>query len=104
MLRHFVHYGIHFLVPIVIALLFYKDNKVKVILILLAGILLDIDHVFAHPIFDSDRCSIGFHPLHAYVLIPVYFGLVFWKKTRLLGLALVIHIIADVTDCLFIGF
>lgn len=72
-------------------------------LILLAGILLDIDHIFADPIFNPNRCSIGFHPLHAYFLVPFYFGLVFWKKTQLLGLALTIHIIADITDCLFIG-
>ena len=73
-------------------------------LILLAGIFLDIDHIFANPIFDPNRCSVGFHPLHSYALIPVYFGLAIWQKTRLFGLALMIHIIADVTDCLFIGF
>ena len=104
MLRHFLHYGIHFLVPIGIALLFFKDKKLRVGLILLAGILLDIDHLFANPIFDANRCSIGFHPLHSYILIPIYFGMALWKKTRLFGLALVIHIIADATDCLFIGF
>lgn len=104
MLRHFLHYGIHFLVPVAIALLFFKENRLKVTLILLAGLLLDVDHVFADPIFDPNRCSIGFHPLHAYALIPFYFGLALWKKTRLLGLALVIHIIADTTDCLFTGF
>lgn len=102
MLRHFLHYGIHFLVPITVAFLFYKDHRFKVMLILLAGIFLDIDHVFANPIFDPNRCSIGFHPLHAYALIPVYVGLAIWKKTRLVGLALVIHILADITDCLFI--
>ena len=102
MLRHFLHYGIHFLVPIIVAFFFYKDHRFKVMLILLAGIFLDIDHVFANPIFDPNRCSIGFHPLHAYALLPVYFGLAIWKKTRLLGLALVIHILADITDCLFI--
>lgn len=104
MLRHVLHYGIHFLVPILIALLFYRDRKVRVALILLAGILLDIDHVFADPIFDPNRCSIGFHPLHSYFLVPIYVGLTLWKKTRLLGLALIIHIIADSTDCLFIWF
>ena len=104
MLRHVLHYGIHFLVPILIALLFYRDRKVRVALILLAGILLDIDHVFADPIFDPNRCSICFHPLHSYFLVPIYVGLTLWKKTRLLGLALIIHIIADSTDCLFIWF
>ncbi len=104
MLRHFLHYGIHFLVPILIAFFFFKDTKIKVAIILLMGILIDIDHLWANPIFDANRCSIGFHPLHSYYIIPVYFGLALWKKTRLLGLALVIHIIADTTDCLFIGF
>lgn len=104
MLRHFIHYGIHFLVPILIALFFFKDNKTKVALILLAGILLDVDHIFANPIFDPNRCSIGFHPLHSYLLIPVYLALTFWNKTRIWGLAFVIHIVADTTDCLFMGF
>ncbi len=104
MLRHFLHYGIHFLIPILLALIFFKENRIQVMLILLAGIVLDIDHVFANPIFDPNRCSIGFHPLHSYLLIPVYFGLTLWKKTRIIGLALVIHILADTVDCLFIGF
>ncbi len=104
MLRHFLHYGIHFLIPILLALIFFKENRIQVMLILLAGIVLDIDHVVANPIFDPNRCSIGFHPLHSYLLIPVYFGLTLWKKTRIIGLALVIHILADTVDCLFIGF
>jgi len=102
MLRHLVHYGIHFLVPIIIGLLFFKKNKGKVILLLWAGILLDMDHLLADPIFDANRCSISFHPLHTYWAIVVYFALLFWKKTRLLGWAFVLHIIADVTDCLFL--
>lgn len=104
MLRHFVHYGIHFLVPLLIAFLFFKDQRFKVALILIGGIIIDVDHVFADPIFDSNRCSIGFHPLHSYFLIPLYFGMLFWKKTRFIGLALTLHIIADVCDCLFIRF
>jgi len=104
MLRHVLHYGIHFLVPLAIAILFFKENRLKVALILLAGIFLDIDHIVADPIFDPNRCSIGFHPFHSYFPIPVYFGLALWKKTRLMGWAFLIHIIADTTDCLFIGF
>ena len=80
MFRHIVHYGIHFLVPMLIAFYLFKDKKLKVLLILLAGILLDLDHLFANPIFDSNRCSIGFHPLHEYILFPLYLVLAFWKK------------------------
>lgn len=76
----------------------------RVILILLAGILIDVDHLMAIPIFDSERCSINFHPLHSYWAIALYFGLFFVKKTRIIGLALLIHILADWADCWLITF
>ncbi|MFK7813417.1 MAG: DUF6122 family protein [Maribacter sp.] len=103
MLRFFLHYGIHFVVPIAIGLLFFKKNRARVILILLSAIIIDIDHVFANPIFDPNRCSINFHPLHSYWAIGLYFGFLFFKKTRIFGIALLIHILADLTDCYLIG-
>lgn len=102
MLRFCLHYGIHFIVPIGIGFLFYKKYRIKAIVILLAAFIIDIDHLLASPIFDPNRCSIGFHPLHSYYAIAIYLGLLFFKKTRIIGLALLIHIIADVVDCLFI--
>ncbi|GGG48794.1 hypothetical protein GCM10011414_18210 [Croceivirga lutea] len=102
MLRFLVHYGIHFLVPFAVALLFYRKQWFKVALILLAGILIDVDHVFANPIFDPNRCSIGFHPLHSYVAIAGYVLLFLLEKTRIVGLALLIHILADSADCLLL--
>lgn len=102
MLRFCIHYGIHFIVPIAIGFLFFKQNKTKVILILLAGIVIDIDHLLANPIFDPNRCSIDFHPLHSYWAIAIYFLFLFFKKIRIFGIALLIHIIADVVDCFFI--
>ena len=104
MLRFVLHYGIHFIVPVIIGLCFFKDNKYKVILILLSGILIDIDHFLASPIFDPNRCSIGFHPLHSIWAILIYAILPFFQKTRLVGLALLIHILADTVDCIWIGF
>ena len=103
MLRFLLHYGIHFLVPIGIAYFFYKEHKIKIAIILLAGIVIDIDHVFASPIFDPMRCSINFHPLHSYWAILFYVVMLFAKKTRIWGIAFLIHIIADMVDCLFIG-
>lgn len=100
MLRHLIHYGIHFLAPILIAFWFFKKDWKKVALILLAGILIDLDHLLATPLFDTDRCSIGFHPLHSYWAILGYAILPFFKSTRLIGLALIIHIFADLMDCL----
>ncbi|WP_097045859.1 DUF6122 family protein [Flagellimonas pacifica] len=102
MLRFIIHYGIHFLVPILIGFIFFKDNRIKVTLVLLAGMLIDIDHLLAEPIFDPNRCSINFHPLHSYWAILLYCTLPFFKKTRIIGLALIIHIIADLSDCLLI--
>lgn len=102
MIRFILHYGIHFLVPIAIGLLFFKENRLKVIVILLAGIVIDVDHLWADPIFDSDRCSIGFHALHSYWAIGGYAALLVFKTTRIFGLALLIHILADTVDCTLI--
>ncbi|APQ18452.1 DUF6122 family protein [Maribacter hydrothermalis] len=102
MIRFIAHYGIHFIVPILIAFYFYKDNKFWVAIILLLGILIDVDHILANPMFDPDRCSINFHPLHSYWAIGAYTILFTFKKTRIIGLALLIHILADTVDCLFI--
>ncbi len=103
MLRFFIHYGIHFLVPIFIGVLFYpKEKRLQVISILLAGIVIDIDHLIASPIFDPNRCSIDFHPLHQYWAIAIYIALLFFKKTRIFGIALLIHILADAIDCYLI--
>ena len=103
MLRLFIHYGIHFLVPVVIGLFFFlKEKKSWVIVILLGGIILDIDHLLASPVFDPERCSIGFHPLHSYWAMAIYITLLLPKKTRLFGLAFLIHILADLVDCYLI--
>jgi hypothetical protein len=99
MLRIFLHYGIHFIVPIFIALYFFKGQSFKIAIILLLGILIDIDHLLVTPIFDPNRCSINFHPLHSYWAIFIYTMFLIFKKTRILGIALMIHILADAVDC-----
>ncbi|AUC80879.1 DUF6122 family protein [Lacinutrix sp. Bg11-31] len=99
MMQPFLHYGIHFLLPLAIALYFFKSQWKKAYLIMILGILIDLDHLLANPIFEANRCSINFHPLHSYYLIPFYLLLVFPKKTRWIGLGLCIHILADAVDC-----
>lgn len=99
MLQTYIHYGIHVLLPLGLALLFFKTQWKRAYIIMLCGLLIDVDHVLANPIFDPNRCSINFHPLHSYLAIGMYIGLSFLKKTRLIGLGLVIHIIADQVDC-----
>jgi len=99
MLRFLLHYGIHIIVPIAVGLIFFKNKRIWIVLILLSGILIDIDHLIANPIFDSSRCSINFHPLHSYWAIAAYLVLFVYNKTRIIGLALLIHILADLLDC-----
>jgi hypothetical protein len=63
--------------------------------------LIDIDHLLANPIFDTSRCSINFHPLHSYYAIVIYIFMLIPNKTRILAIGLLIHILADSVDCLF---
>ena len=66
---------------------------------MLAGMLIDLDHLLADPVYDPNRCSVGFHPLHAYPLAIAYGLLAIFPKTRLIGLGLVVHIMLDLIDC-----
>ncbi|PKP26125.1 MAG: hypothetical protein CVU03_04625 [Bacteroidetes bacterium HGW-Bacteroidetes-2] len=100
-MQFIVHYGMHFMVPFAIAFLFFKTNNSKVYAIFLLAMLIDIDHLFATPIFEAGRCSIGFHPLHSYIAISGYGILLFFKKSRIIGLALLWHILTDAVDCLW---
>ncbi|WP_111306861.1 DUF6122 family protein [Confluentibacter sediminis] len=101
MLQTFAHYGCHLFLPLFVALIWYKSQWKRAFLIMLAGILIDLDHLLASPIFDPNRCSVGFHPLHSYFAITFYLFLLIPKKSRLVALGLVIHIIADLVDCAF---
>ena len=66
---------------------------------MMATMLVDIDHLLAIPIYDPQRCSIGFHPLHTLPAILAYIALIIPTKTRLIGLGLIIHMILDSMDC-----
>lgn len=96
-----IHILLHFLVPALLARLAKEGQRVKTWLILSAGILIDVDHLLADPIYDPNRCSIGFHPLHTVPAILIYLGLCFFPKTRLAGIGLMLHIVLDYIDCLF---
>ncbi|UPS91605.1 MULTISPECIES: DUF6122 family protein [unclassified Bizionia] len=99
MLQNLVHYNLHFLLPLLVAFVFYRTYWLKAYLIMVATMIIDLDHLLATPIFDPNRCSINFHPLHTYWAIGLYVLLLIPKKTRLVGIGLVIHIIADSADC-----
>ncbi len=98
----FLHYFLHLGLPLLIAWVFFRKNWKQAYLILLATMLVDLDHLLAEPIFQVDRCSIGFHPLHSPYLFPVY--LLLWAlpypTLRLIGLGLTLHMLTDFIDCL----
>ena len=66
---------------------------------MISTLLIDLDHLLADPIYDPDRCSIGFHPLHQTEFIFMYLILCFYTKTRLIGIGLIIHMALDAIDC-----
>ncbi len=104
MLQFLVHYSMHFLATGLIAYWYDPKNLKKYWLILIATMLVDLDHLFANPIFLTDRCSIGFHPLHSYYAIAVYFlGAIFirHKILRLVFIGLLFHMFTDYMDCLW---
>lgn len=96
-----VHLLLHFLVPGVVAVVWYRRRWIRAWLLLLAGWLIDLDHLLADPVYAPGRCSIGFHPLHTAPAIVVYGALVVPRRTRLFGIGLLIHIGLDAIDCMF---
>ena len=100
-MQAFIHYFLHFGIPFFIAYFFFKKDWKRVYLILLATMLVDLDHLLANPVFQADRCSINFHPLHNYYAIIVYFGLLFIRKPfNIIGIGLLFHMLTDFIDCL----
>ncbi|WP_299178492.1 DUF6122 family protein [uncultured Chryseobacterium sp.] len=94
-----VHYFMHFIFPIFIALIFYRENWKKASFILLATMLVDLDHLLADPVFDPSRSSVGFHFLHSYYAIAVYFLMLFFKgNIRIIGIGLLFHMLTDFQD------
>ena len=93
------HLALHFLAPLLIAFLFFRENWKLSYLVMMATMLVDLDHLLATPIYDASRCSIGFHPLHHYWFIALYLTMSFYPKTRLIGVGLIIHMALDALDC-----
>ncbi len=101
-MQTFIHYFLHLLFPALLAWLIFRDDWKKAYLIFLLTMLVDLDHLLASPIFQADRCSIGFHPLHSYYAIAAYAILLFFRKPyNMIGIGLLFHMLTDLVDCLF---
>ena len=94
-----MHIALHFIVPAIVVGLFFRRQWWVCYLIMIGTMLVDLDHLLANPIYDPTRCSIGFHPLHTFWAIAIYLALCFPKKTRYVGIGLMIHMILDSVDC-----
>lgn len=94
-----LHLVLHGLVPGAVAWLCFRKRWRRAWLIMLATMAVDFDHLLAKPIYDPDRCSIGFHPLHRPPAILAYGAMTLWAPTRLLGSGLLIHMALDASDC-----
>jgi hypothetical protein len=87
-------------VPVLIAVMFFRPAWKASFLIMIAAMVVDLDHLWASPVYDAMRCSIGFHPLHGLLPILFYGVLCFVPKLRVLGIGLVIHMSLDSLDCM----
>jgi hypothetical protein len=93
------HIVLHFLAPALLVGIFFRKNWKYAYFVMIATMLVDIDHLAANPIYSPDRCSIGFHPLHQLWLIVFYLVLCFIPKTRFVGVGLSLHMALDAIDC-----
>lgn len=103
MLRFSVHMALHVLAPAAAARIGFPEGWKRAWLIMVSTMAVDLDHLLATPVFDPNRCSIGFHPLHTWPAAVLYMLLTALPKTRLVGLGLMIHIVLDGLDCLWMG-
>ena len=107
--RFVVHYGLHFLAPLLLSAFFGKKLMFKAYLFMVSTMLIDLDHLLSCPIFDPSRLSVGFHPLHTIPAIVVYVVLCLLPYERLhwpwwlraVGIGLVFHILTDLQDFYF---
>lgn len=112
-----IHLVLHVAVPVGVALVFHRTRWRSAAFLMLATMVVDVDHLLATPIYDPARCSIGFHPLHGAAAIAVYaalFGVPLMTRARradgrwsnaerivhLVGLGLLLHMALDALDCL----
>lgn len=104
MLQTLSHYSLHFVAIGAIAYWYDKENWKRNWLILLSTMLVDLDHLFANPMFHPGRCSIGFHILHSEYVVPFYFlGAVVIKRSllKLILIGLTFHMFTDFSDCIW---
>ena len=100
-IRTIIHLLAHLLVPGLVARLTFASHWQRAWLIMLATMIVDADHLLADPVFDPNRCSIGFHPLHSYPAIALYALALAVPVLRVVAAGLLVHMFLDGVDCLW---
>jgi hypothetical protein len=100
-LRPILHGLLHLAVPGVVARLAWREIWLRAWVVMVLANLVDLDHLLADPLFDPNRCSIGFHPLHSWPAQVVWLGLAIWPRSRIIGVGVLIHMALDASDCAF---
>jgi hypothetical protein len=95
-----MHLILHVLLPGAVAYAAFRTRWLRAWAVMVATMLVDLDHVLADPIYDPGRCSIGFHPLHSFAAIAAYVVAAIAPATRLVGVGLVLHMALDQLDCM----
>lgn len=100
-MRAVIHLVLHFAVPALVARGVWRERWRRALLVMIATLLVDLDHLLATPLYDPNRCSIGFHPLHTWPAVLAYLALLFVPRTtvRQLGVGLLLHMALDTLDC-----
>ncbi len=71
-------------------------------LVMVATMLVDLDHLFAWPeVFVPGRCSIGFHRLRSYPAIAICVLALAVPQPRVVAVGLLFHMATDFQDCLW---
>ncbi|GAA0347299.1 hypothetical protein GCM10009092_09650 [Bowmanella denitrificans] len=96
-----LHILLHFAIPLALALSLAGKAWQRAFILMALTMLVDLDHLLATPIYDPDRCSIGFHPLHQWPWFILYAALMWLPKTRWIGVGLAVHMLLDWQDCYF---
>jgi hypothetical protein len=97
--RSIIHIILHFLVPFIVAKTVWKEQWLWPFIIMALTLVIDFDHFLAEPVFDPNRCSLGFHPLHSWPAIGIYLVSLFSPRLRIIAIGLLIHLVLDGTDC-----
>ncbi|BBG60302.1 hypothetical protein PRJH_1965 [Providencia rustigianii] len=81
--------------------LFWRKNWQLAALLMIATMAIDLDHLLADPIFDPDRCGVGYHPMHTIWAAIAYVVLFFFPSWKLKAIAVgcLFHLFTDSVDC-----